>query len=297
LDFAFQKGITHRDLKPSNVLVSAQKQAKLVDFGLAAADPTVAEEDLTTVTNLRTVDYAGLEYSTGVRRNDPRSDIYFLGCIFYHMLAGVPPLLETNDRAARLQKSRYFDVKPLLDVAPKVPRNLATVIARAMDLNPAMRYQKPAELLADLKVVGRHIIEGRTETVMSEHTASLMIVESNTQMQNILREKLKQQGYKVLVTSDPERPVNWFATQKAKPADCVVYSTGELGEDALAGFNEFAIHPDTRNLPAILLLGEKQGEWKSQARLADHRLVLAAPLRLKEFREAVEKAVKAAPPA
>jgi len=78
LAFAFSHGVTHRDMKASNILVSSQKTAKLVDFGLAGtrkkptADPTEMDVE-------RTVDYAGLELATGVPEGDTRSDIFFLG--------------------------------------------------------------------------------------------------------------------------------------------------------------------------------------------------------------------------
>ena len=298
LDFAFQKGITHRDLKPSNVLISAQRQAKLADFGLAAADPSIADDSLADFANPRTIDYAGLERASGVRKNDPRSDIYFLGCICYHMLSGIPPLPSLKDRAQAMGKQRFTEIKPLSEVAPHVPRNLANIVARAMDLNASTRYQKPGEMYAELKMVGKHLAEGRTDAAADVTSgACLMIVESNEQFQNVLRDKLKQNGYRVLVTSDPERPVNWFRTQAARPADCVVFSSGTLKEEALDGFNEFGMHAETREVPAILLLGEAQGEWRSRARLAEHRVALAAPLKLKEFRETIERIIKQKSPA
>ncbi len=82
------RGISHRDLKASNVLISSLGQAKLLDFGLAGADPNSSDAELAKLENPRTIDYAALERSTGVRKDDMRSDIFFLGCIFYHMLSG-----------------------------------------------------------------------------------------------------------------------------------------------------------------------------------------------------------------
>ena len=74
----------------NNVLVSSRGQAKLVDFGLAGIDEAVADDALADMPNTRTIDYAALERATGVRKDDTRSDIYFLGCIFYHMLTAWP---------------------------------------------------------------------------------------------------------------------------------------------------------------------------------------------------------------
>ena len=86
-------------------------RAKLVDFGLAAIS-AVAKRDPETP-NPRSIDYAALERITGVKKDDPRSDIYFAGCMFYQMLTGVAPLPETKDRTQRLSVSRFRENPPI----------------------------------------------------------------------------------------------------------------------------------------------------------------------------------------
>src|SRR4029078_6790246 len=99
LHYAFQKGITHRDLKMSNVILSSEGEAKLLDFGLAGLEG--GDDD---TANPRTIDYAGLERATNVRKDDTRSDIFFVGCIYYQLLSGKPALAETRERSQRLSK-------------------------------------------------------------------------------------------------------------------------------------------------------------------------------------------------
>ena len=87
LSYAFGKGITHRDLKMSNIIVSSEGEGRLVDFGLAGLGGDDGDD-----ANPRTIDYAGLERATAVRKDDTRSDIFFVGCIFYQLLSGVAAL-------------------------------------------------------------------------------------------------------------------------------------------------------------------------------------------------------------
>ncbi len=299
LSYAFARNICHRDLKMSNVIVSSTGTAMLLDFGLAGADnKNITDESQQ---NPRTVDYAGLERATGVRKDDPRSDIYFLGCIFYHMLSGEPPLLETRDPAQRISRSRYTDVVPILQHDSTLPKPLVNVVNRAMELRPEQRYQSPAEMLAELKgainrlnsldAAGGGDDEKSTGTVATAPPQrTLMFVESNVSLQDILRERLKSNGYRVLVTADPERALSRF-NGETKAADCVIFSTGELGEPALEAFNRFAEGEATREIPAVLLLGESQLDWKRQAKLADHRAVLAMPIKLRQMREVLARLV------
>ncbi len=304
LSYAFERGICHRDLKMSNVLVSSRGQAMLVDFGLADARGT---DDAANSPNPRTIDYAGLERATGVRKDDPRSDLYFLGCIFYHILTGKPPIYETKDRIQRLSKSRFEDVTPITKADPAIPRPIAAVVNRAMELNVNERYQSPAEMLADLKLTMERLNEPYTGPSEEEEAASksgitptsaapavpqrtLMFVESNVALQDIIRARLKNNGYRVLVMADPDRALARFA-DGSKAADCVIFSTGELGERSFDAFNRFADGEHTREIPAVLLLGENQGDWKSKAKLNDHRVVVSMPIKLRQVRELLARLV------
>jgi eukaryotic-like serine/threonine-protein kinase len=301
LSYAFNRGICHRDLKMSNVLVSSHGQAMLVDFGLAAADKNATDDALANNPNPRTIDYAGLERATGVRKDDNRSDIYFLGCIFYHMLTGTPPIVETRDRIQRLSKTRFTDVVPILKLDSTIPRPVAAVVTHAMELSPDDRYQNPGEMLADMKDAMQKLNEPYTappeeeepvvEKAPPEPTVpqrTLMLVESNVTLQNVIRERLKSKGYRVLVTRDPERALRGFA-DGTMAADCVIFSTGELGEPALEAFNRFGEGIHTAKVPAVLLLGENHGDWQKKAKLDKHRLVISMPIKLRQLREVLAK--------
>ncbi|HEY2840783.1 MAG TPA: serine/threonine-protein kinase [Pirellulales bacterium] len=323
LDYAFQRGISHRDLKLTNVLFSSRGQAKLVDFGLAGAEGELADESPSADANVRTIDYAGLERATGVRKDDARSDIYFIGCIYYHMLAGQAPLTETRDRIQRLSKTRFMNVAPIQQACPGIPRVVAAVVNKAMSFDAEKRYQSPGQMYADLRQALDRLAAGETdaapveneeapavdaaplspeETIKRQRQAaqylpdsqrrSLVVVESNSQLQDTFRDALKRYGYRVLVISDPKRALARCA-DAAHPVDGVVVSTGELGDSGVEAFVEIATGEQTAKLPVVVLLDERHKERKGkvQPHLTDHRVLVPLPVKLKEFRDVLFRLV------
>lgn len=302
--YAFEKGLTHRDLKMNNVLVSSRGEAKIVDFGLASMDEALSDDAVSDLPNTRTVDYAALERATGVRKDDVRSDIYFLGCILYHMLTGRPPLTETRDRLLRLSKQRFLDVVPIQKADRSLPACVTIVVNKAMALDPSLRYQSPLTMYTDLRAVAKRLSVGDTESEEAGKPAvhrrrptalavpdtgrSVMVVESDAQMQDLFRRSFKQAGYRVLVTVDPARAAGRFR-QDASVADCVLFNAQQIGKNALKMFNELGEDERTKAVPAVLLLDESQHKWKSQAQTNRHRIVLPMPITMRQLRDALEQ--------
>ncbi len=298
LTYAFQQGITHRDLKMSNVIVSSEGEAKLVDFGLAGLGGTNSEDPVEGA-NPRTIDYAGLERATNVRKDDTRSDIFFCGCIYYQLLSGQPAIAETRDRAQRLNKSRYQDIKSIVEVDPSLPLPIVRVVNKALAFDPDRRYQTPAEMLSDLKLAVKRVKDQREHAIdapvntgpLEGHDASgqprkLMVVESVTKMQDLFRALFKKRGYRVLVTSDPERLFQRFY-ENNKTADVLLLSTGHIGAAAVDAFNRLGEETSTKKIPVVLLLGEHQEALREQANAAKHRLVVQMPMKSRELRKAI----------
>jgi serine/threonine-protein kinase len=302
LNYALQQGITHRDLKMSNVLLSSDGEPKLVDFGLAGLQG--AAEETAEGMSRRTVLYAGLERARGVRADDPRSDIFFAGAIFYQMLSGSPALSEGRDRAQQAGRALYRGIKPILELVPKLPLPFAMVVNKALEFEADKCYQSPADMLVELKLAIKRVKtareggQGQGQELHSREgidengePRKLMIVESDVKMQDMLRDLFKKNGYRVLVMGDPDRAMQRFFDD-ARAADAVLFTTGSNGRSALEAFNRFGCETTTRDLPAVLLLDQIHGDWQDHAKVAEHRVVAKMPIKMRELREALLEALQ-----
>jgi predicted Ser/Thr protein kinase len=224
LAYAFARGLTHRDMKLTNVLISSTGTAKVVDFGLAQifSNRFITDDDATVA---RTVDYAGLEKATGAPLNDVRSDIYFIGCIAYEILSGRPPLLPSKTKMERMQRDRFLRVKPLELADLETPHpSLLRLVETMMAVDPAKRFQTPAQLLEAIKQLRQELgsagrdPRGRDSRAGSDGAArkvgaTVFVLEGDQRLQDAIRDKFKQLGYRVLISGDPRRAVDRFAQQ------------------------------------------------------------------------------------
>jgi serine/threonine-protein kinase len=305
LDFAFQKGITHRDLKLSNVLVHSSGKCKLVDFGLAAMADTSSDKAIADCPSARAIDYAALERGTGVRKGDTRSDIYFVGVMMYNVISGKQALVDTRERSQRLNVTRFLDFPSLSEVCRDLPEQIYTICNKALEFDPEKRYQTPSAMLADIQVAlkslenpnrverrigNRHdIIAVDEEDAKEGEGKTVMVVENKQELQDVLREKLKKRGYKVLIFGDPERALSKFSPDESSPADCLVICAPDLGNLALDAFNRFAEQDHTKTIPAVMLVDPKQQHIIRGANTSPIHVLLPMPLKVRELRQALAK--------
>ena len=146
LAHAHGQGVIHRDIKPSNLLLDDQGNVWITDFGLAK----VADQQALTVNRdlLGTVRYMPPEAFEG--RYDARGDIYALGLTLYELLA-LRPVYDETDRARLIRLVMAGDPPRLRALDREFPRDLETVIHKAIERDPGHRYQTAAELAEDLK--------------------------------------------------------------------------------------------------------------------------------------------------
>lgn len=310
LDYAALRGVTHRDLKLSNVLLSSTARANLVDFGLAVVDKN---SDDAPGFNPRSVDYAGLEKVTNVPRDDKRSDIFFMGCMLYHMLSGHPPLFETRERMRRMSAERFRDVPPITNYI-ELPHRVVILLKHFMEIDPEKRTQNPAKALREIDEVIDAIKAGqvrpysdtlsqaeaeeyerRTKKYTEGLGLTIMVIESRQDVQDQLRERLKKRGYKVLIINDPRRALSRFEEldlSEANPADCVIFSCAGLGAASLEAFNFFATHSRMKSIPAILLVGDDQKHFLQAANLCEHRVSATMPIKFREIQQSLRKLLR-----
>jgi serine/threonine-protein kinase len=147
LEYAHSQGMFHRDVKPSNLLLDLQGTAWLADFGLAKA---VEGENLTHTGDIvGTIRYMAPERFRG--RCDARADVYALGLTLYEMLA-LRPAFEQADRQVLVQQVMEQEPPRLQKLDPAVPRDLETVVHKAIEKDPAGRYPTAAALAVDLSL-------------------------------------------------------------------------------------------------------------------------------------------------
>ena len=287
LAHAYGRGFTHRDIKLTNILINTQGEAKLVDFGLAQMFAQIGREEEMVD---RTVDYAGLEKSTGVKSGDVRSDIFFLGCVLYEMLTGKPPLEMTKDRHARMHKRRFDEMLKLKPGDINAPPGVYQLVDSMMAYDPRRRYQTPSQLLDAIKVARRDLDGGAStatngsakESGSVKGARSLFLVEGQHILQEALRKKFKEKGYRVFIASDPMRALDRFRQQ---PFDVLIVNAETAGEEGVEVFDHVLQEAVDKQMgcSGVLILGEDQKSWVKKVKPRANARVLVRPVSWKQL--------------
>jgi serine/threonine protein kinase len=278
----------------------------------------------------RTVDYSALERTCNSPKGDPRSDIYFLGCVFYQMVTGQLPMeeAESKDLLKKMLKRSFGAIKPISDHPYAPDEELAAIIEKMMKVDLKARYQTMNEVVADLDRYQSSIdtttgkpgaavshdeddIEFQSIFALPPETTqpaeqpgeeagrlpfevkavvqkSILCVEAQDEIQDVLRKTLSRMGYRVLLVSDAERAAERY---RESPVDAVIFDTDGQGADALDSFLDMhdKAHEDEHKLVALVLLGPRQAALKDRLPTDDRLIVLSKPLKMKEVQDSIRR--------
>jgi eukaryotic-like serine/threonine-protein kinase len=173
LEFAHRNGVVHRDVKPGNVLLTADGDVKVTDFGIARAGTS---EGLTqTGAVMGTATYFSPEQAQGLPV-DGRSDVYSLGVVLYEMVTGAPPFTGESPVAVAYKHVRE-EPEPPAARSPDLPPDLEHIILTAMAKDADARYQTADELRTDLLrlVRGQPPLGGAVTGIIAEGTATAAV--------------------------------------------------------------------------------------------------------------------------
>ncbi|HXT48760.1 MAG TPA: serine/threonine-protein kinase, partial [Gemmatimonadaceae bacterium] len=149
LAYAHAHGVVHRDIKPENILLDRESgRAMVTDFGIARAAEGDARLTVTGVA-IGTPAYMSPEQALGEREADGRSDIYSLGVVGYQMLAGELPFKAANT-PSMMMKHLTERLRPIREVRPDVPSDIAAVIEHALAKRPEDRFSNASEMASAL---------------------------------------------------------------------------------------------------------------------------------------------------
>ncbi len=145
LAYAHARGIVHRDIKPSNLLLDTAGVVWITDFGLAKA-----EDDGLTATGdiLGTLRYMAPERFRG--EGDARADVYALGLTLYELLT-LRPAFDTPDRLRLIERIKTEDPARPRSLDARIPRDLETIVLKAIDKDPERRYATAEAMAEDLR--------------------------------------------------------------------------------------------------------------------------------------------------
>jgi serine/threonine-protein kinase len=176
LDYSHRKGIVHRDIKPSNVMVTADDQVKVMDFGIARALADSAATMTQTQAVVGTAQYLSPEQARG-EVVDARSDLYSAGCLLFELLTDRPPF--TGDSPVSVAFQHVSGEAPApSELNPAVNHQLDTVVSTALAKGREDRYQDAVVFAAALQAA----LEGRSVPAdRGDATVALSVMPASTQ--------------------------------------------------------------------------------------------------------------------
>jgi response regulator RpfG family c-di-GMP phosphodiesterase len=300
---AHRLGLIHRDIKPSNVLVTADRQAKLLDFGLARLP---GEERITrTGAQLGTIGYMAPEQSRNAHAVDGRADVFGLGATLFYALTGQAPFADLMASFGPPPSARAL--------RPDVPAGLDAVLARMMAADPGQRYATaeaamrallpflPQPLSATAPVpalttlppaaYGVRPAPAAPSAHATAHTAParVLIVDDQVDIRRLCRVALGAEG---MLCDEAGTGPDAVALAAAHSYDLVLLDVdlpGFSGEEVLRRLRQ---KPPTRHLKVVMFSGAASGDDLSRILLAGADDFVTKPFSVVQLRARVKTALR-----
>jgi eukaryotic-like serine/threonine-protein kinase len=185
-----------------------------------------------------------------------RSDIFFLGCVLFEMLTGRPPLNMSRDKHKRMESRRFQEIEALKPGEIDAPPAVYRIVETMLQLAPEKRYQTPTQLLEAVKAARRELDSGGAN---GSAPRTLFIVEKDERLQEKMREKFKELGYRVMLSVDPARALDRFCQQ---PYDALIVDAQTTGDEGRLAYQQIQLEAVTKQSPcaSIIIFAEDQKE-------------------------------------
>ncbi len=242
--------------------MSSTGVAKLVDFGLAGAEsPTQQGSE----ENQRALEYASLERGTNAPRNDPRSDLFFAGAIFYELLTGEGPWERTRDREERLLLSRYTNARPLASVNPSLPAGCIRVCEKLMQVSPSDRYQSPTEAVRELRPLLTSLGDAAETATQGQAPLRvevrpdfrLLIVDTQKKRIEALKEYFGRHNFQITIMPSAE---NALQKLKTTPPDGMLFLADTAPQEVLQVYPQVQAWARTQKVPCLAVFAAGDAE-------------------------------------
>ncbi|WP_301102309.1 serine/threonine-protein kinase [Propionivibrio sp.] len=183
LDHAFRQGVVHRDIKPANIMIDADDNPKITDFGLALNLHKDMNKDSTFVMGVGSPAYMSPEQIKNYPLNQ-KTDLYSLGVLLFQLLTGRLPFRASN-QGALIYKIVNTDTPSVCALNPNLPPGLDPIIKKALEKDLYSRYRNGAEFAKDLSTVRYQILDEDATVQDTTHFERLRRIEFFTEFEDI----------------------------------------------------------------------------------------------------------------